>query len=410
MNPTDSYLALDLGTTTLAGRLVDASGQTLAESRLLNPQRELGSDVIRRLEAAHKGEGEHLQRLLVDGIEHLLAELLSLSGLPRESLRGAAAAANPAISHLLRRLPVDAILFPPHRPRHPEGALLDPAELALDLPVPLYLFPQVSGYVGGDLVAFLFACPPPAAVTLYIDVGTNGEMALFADGRWWVTSVPAGPAFEGAGIACGMAATPGAIRGVRVEEDALHLLTVSDRPPLGICGSGLVEAVAAALEGGLMDRHGTLLDSERVTTNLARYLAPDGVGYALRLYRDAARELRLTQTDIRAFQLAKGAVRAGIDCLLARAGVAAEQVGAVLLTGSFGLFLAPEALKKVAMLPETMVDKVRFVPAGALLGTVRYLLEPEAATRLESLVQSLKPYPLSGTPAFETAFLHAIDF
>ncbi|MDX9709276.1 MAG: ASKHA domain-containing protein [Trichloromonas sp.] len=410
MNPSDSYLALDLGTTTLAGRLVDASGQTLAESRRLNPQRELGSDVIRRLEAARAGEGERLQRLLVEGIEQLLAELLSLSGSPRESLRGAAAAANPAISHLLRRLPVDAILFPPHRPRHPQGALLDPAELALDLPVPLYLFPLVSGYVGGDLVAFLFACPPPEAVTLYIDVGTNGEMALFADGRWWVTSVPAGPAFEGAGIACGMAATPGAIRGVRIAGDALRLLTVSDRPPLGICGSGLVEAVAAALEGGLMDRHGTLVAPERVATNLARYVIPDGAGHALRLYRDAARELRLTQPDIRAFQLAKGAVRAGIDCLLGRAGVAAEQAGAVLLTGSFGLSLAPEALKKVAMLPENMVDRVRFVPAGALLGTVRYLLEPGAATRLESLVKNLTPYPLSGTPAFETAFLHAIDF
>lgn len=410
MNPSDSYLALDLGTTTLAGRLLDASGRTLAESRLLNPQRELGSDVIRRLEAAQKGEGERLQRLLVAGIDRLLTELLRLSGLRREAVRGAAVAANPAISHLLRRLPVDSLIFPPHRPRHPEGALLDPAELGLDLPVPLYLFPQVSGYVGGDLVAFLFACPPPEAVTLYIDVGTNGEMALFADGRWWVTSVPAGPAFEGAEIACGMAATPGAIHGVRVVDDSLRLLTVDDLPPLGICGSGLVEAVVAALDGGLMDRHGTLRDPERVTTNLARYLVADGEGYALCLYRDAARELRLTQADIRAFQLAKGAVRAGIDCLLGRAGVAAGQVGAIILTGSFGLSLAPEALKKVAMLPENMVDRVRFVPAGALLGTVRYLLEAGAATRLESLVKSLTPYPLSGTPAFETAFLHAIDF
>ncbi|MDY0269290.1 ASKHA domain-containing protein [Trichloromonas sp.] len=410
MNPSDSYLALDLGTTTLAGRLVDASGRTLAESRLLNPQRELGSDVIRRLEAARAGEGERLQGLLVTGIDRLLAELLSLSGRPRQSLRGAAAAANPAISHLLRRLSVDAILFPPHRPRHPEGALLDPAELGLDLPVPLYLFPLVSGYVGGDLVAFLFACPPPETTSLYIDVGTNGEMALFAEGRWWVTSVPAGPAFEGDGIACGMAATPGAIRGVRIEGDVLRLLTVADRPPLGLCGSGLVAAVAAALDGGLMDRHGTFLDPDAVETNLARYLVANGEGPSLRLYRDAARELRLTQDDIRAFQLAKGAVRAGVDCLLGRAKVAAGEVGAVILTGSFGLSLAPAALKKVAMLPENMVDRVRFVPAGALSGTVRYLLEPDAATRLESLVKSLTPYPLSGTPAFEKAFLHALDF
>ena len=144
------------------------------------------------------------------------------------------------------------------------------------MPVPLYLFPLVSGYVGGDLVAFLFACPPSKATTLYIDIGTNGEMALYEDGRWWVTSVPAGPAFEGGEIACGMAAVSGAVNRVRVEDDALRLATIGNRPPLGICGSGLVETIAAALDGGLIDRNGTIVAPDTVTTNLARYIVDDG--------------------------------------------------------------------------------------------------------------------------------------
>jgi len=410
MSSVDLHLAIDLGTTTLAGRLLDDEGKSLAEARCFNPQRELGDDVIRRLEAALSGAGERLQRLLVDGIETLLTELLGAAGVQRNRIKSAAAAGNSAISHLLRRLPVESILFPPHRPRHPEAVLLDPVELFLNLPVPLYLFPLVSGYVGGDLVAFLFACSPSSATTLYIDIGTNGEMALYEDGRWWVTSVPAGPAFEGGEIACGMAAVPGAVNRVRVEGDALRLETLGNRPPLGICGSGLVETIAAALEGGLVDRNGTIVAPDTVSTNLERYVVDDGEERVLRLYRDATRELRLSQGDIRAFQLAKGAVRAGVECLLQRAGTEPELVDEVIVTGAFGFSLRPEALKKVAMVPGNMLDRVRFIPAGALEGVSRFLRETQAAARLESLVKSLTPYPLSGTPAFEKAFMQALNF
>lgn len=410
MTQTDVRLAFDLGTTTLAGYLVAADGTVLAEARLPNPQRDFGSDVIRRLESALAGEGERLQRLLLDGMETLIDNLLRQTGCRRADVSAAAAAANSAICHLLRRLPVAPLLFPPHRPRHPEAVLLAASELPLDLPVPLFLFPLVSGYVGGDLVAFLFGCPAPAVTTLYIDVGTNAEMALCSADRWWVTSVPAGPAFEGGEIACGMAALPEAVCRVSLEGDSLRLETVGGRSPAGVCGSGLVEVVAAALAGGLIDLHGAIVDPARVTTNLSRYIVETATGRALRLYRDARVDLLLTQQDVRNFQLAKGAVRAGVDCLLQRAGLVAAQVAEVVMTGAFGFSLAPQTLKKVAMLPESMVEKVRFMPAGALAGVVRLLSEPEAIASLDALVGALTPYPLSGTPAFEKAFLQAIDF
>jgi uncharacterized 2Fe-2S/4Fe-4S cluster protein (DUF4445 family) len=407
---TEILLALDLGTTTLAGRLLDRNGAVLAEARAPNPQAALGSDIIRRLEAARSGEGGRLQRLLLDGIEALLAELLRQAGAPRAAVAAAAAAGNPGICHLLRNLPVDPILFPPHRPRDRQGVFLDPAGLDLDLPVPLYLFPLVSGYAGGDLVAFLYGQLPAAPGSLFVDVGTNGELALFDGARWWATSVAAGPAFEGGEIACGMPALPGAVEGVRIAGDALRLAVIGGGRPLGVCGTGLVEAVAAALEGGLVDRTGRIVTPAEVPTNLARHITETPAGRALRLYRDAAGELLLSQEEIRRFQLAKGALRAGAECLLARAGVEPGAVREVVVTGAFGLSLRPAALKRVAMLPANMIDNVRFVPGGALAGVGRLLLDPAGPQRVQELAGAIQPHPLSGTPAFEKAFLHSLDF
>ncbi len=282
--------------------------------------------------------------------------------------------------------------------------------MGFDLPVPLYLFPLVSGYVGGDLVAFLHAEGQGPAGSLYIDIGTNGEMAIFAGSRWWATSVAAGPAFEGGEIACGMAARPGAVEAVAVAGDRLRLRVIGGGVPRGLCGSGLLSAVAAALDGGLLDAGGAILPAASISTNLSRYIVDAPGGRALRLYRDAAVDLLLTQEDIRNFQLAKGALRAGIDCLLERAGLVSNDVRQVVVTGAFGLSLPPADLKKVAMLPAGMIDKVRFSPGGALAGVGRFLAAAENVQQVQALADAIQPYPLSGTPAFEKAFLRGLEF
>ena len=401
-------LALDLGTTTLAGRLLDSKGAVLAESQAPNPQGEVGADVIRRLEAALEGEGARLQALLAEGINALVAELLRLAGLSSSSVGSAAAAANPAVSYLLRRLPLREILFPPHRPATRDGASLNAADLGLQLSSPLYLFPLVSGYVGGDLVAFLYSQLPAPASTLFLDIGTNGEMALWTGERWWVTSVPAGPAFEGGGVSSGLSARAGAIEDVRIEGDRLRLGVIGDVPPRGICGSGVAAAVAAAREGGLIDEYGTLRDPGEVPTNLARHLLVTPAGGALRLYRDAAVDILLTQEDIRNFQLAKGAIRAGVECLLGRA--ASGLPRQTVVTGAFGLSLPARTLKTVAILPPNMIDRVGFIPGGVLEGLCRFLRAPSGVAEVEALALSLRPLPLSGTPAFEKAFIAGMNF
>ena len=401
-------LALDLGTTTLAGRILDGQGQVLAEGKVENPQRALGADIVRRLEAALAGEGERLQALLADGISALLDELLRSAGAGRASIGAAAAAANPGVTALLGGDDVRPILFPPHRPRNRS---LRPLDLpALQLPVPLTLFPLLSGYVGGDLIACLYGLAAVANRTLVIDLGTNGEMAIGGADGWLATSVPAGPAFEGGEISCGQLATCGAISNVTRVGDRLQLEVLGGGAPTGLAGSGLFAVIAVGIDSGLIDRSGRIVTPAEIDSNLSRYLRPDGRAQALCLYRDAGREIVVTQSDVRAFQLAKGAVRAGIDALLARVGIPVVAVEQVMVTGAFGLSLDRQSLKSVAILPAVVVEKALFIPGGALAGVQRFLLQREGPAELQALTEKMRSYPLSGTPAFERAFLTALDF
>lgn len=404
---TELLLALDLGTTTLAGRLFSADGHLCAEATIFNPQGHYGADVLRRMEASLSGESQALQLALQRGMDDLLTSLLDQCQAHRSSIVRAAAACNTAISCLLQGLPVESLLYPPHRP---------PANLStwlhLDfLPVPLFLFPPVSGYVGGDLVAVLYGASPCDDNSFFVDVGTNGEMALFANGDWWVTSVAAGPAFEGGNIACGMVASAGAITGVSVEDDRMSFQVRGGGLPRGLCGSGLIDLIAVALETGLIANDGTIADVDDLDTNLSRYIGSNDQGRTLCLYRDAKVQLELTQDDVRQFQLAKGAIYAGVECLLARAGIDADQLSAAVVTGALGFSLRRESLEAVSMLPEDVVGKVTFVDGGVVAGVCRYLKQGDSAeSRVQNLAESLRPYPLSGTPHFEQAFVAALNF
>jgi uncharacterized 2Fe-2S/4Fe-4S cluster protein (DUF4445 family) len=390
--------------------LLASDGARLAEGQLPNPQKKFGSDVIRRLEAARDGKGKELQALQVSAIDALVRDLCAQAGVDRSAIVAAAAAANPAITTLLRDLPADPILFPPYKPADVSAVDFDLQAVGLNGLPPLFLFPLINGFVGGDLIAFLFSQPIPKAPTLYIDVGTNAEMALYDGKRWQVTSVAAGPAFEGEGVTSGMPYGVGAITAVRAVDGRLAFDVAGGSVPVGLCGSGLAEAIATALNEGLIDSHGTIVDPDQVKTGFSRYLKRGADGAELQLYRDAAHHIVITQQDLRNFQLAKAAVKAGVECLLDRASLNETEIEQVVLTGAFGFSLAPEVLKRVDMIPANMVDRVRFEPVGALSGVCRFLLERAGREQLEALASQLKPYPLSGTPAFEKAFIAAIDF
>ena len=403
-------LGLDLGTTSLVGRLWLSDGQVVAEASVANPQQEYGADVILRLAAAMAGQSEDLQRLLVTGINSLVDELLRQVAGEQQQISAAAAAANPAISLLLAGKSVARLLQPPHRPEYLAGERLDSRGLALNISVPLGLLPLVNGFVGGDLLAVLLGNPPDERPTLYIDLGTNAELALWDGARWLVTSVAAGPAFEAGNIACGMLHGFGAVSEVALVKERFALSVVGGGAPQGLCGSGLFSLLGSAVQAGLITADGRIRAAAEVDTSLSRYLLADGDSQALQVYRDARTCLRLNQADVRAFQLAKGAVLAGVSCLLRRAGLQSEQLASVRLAGALGGALPSSALKGVAILPENVLEKCRFLPGAVLTGLLPVLQQRTGLAAAQKLALSLNPYPLSGTPAFEKAFLASLDF
>ncbi len=404
-------IALDLGTTTLAGRLLSASGEVLAEAQIANPQREQATDILTRLQKADEDGGESLQALLVEALRSLIATLLADAGCPRQNVAALAAAGNPGMSCLLQNLPVRSLLLPPYKPPYPYKELLciPAAELDLGVPCPLEIFPLAAGFVGGDMVACLFALQDVQPGTLLLDLGTNAELASWDGTRWWVTSAAAGPAFEGGNIGAGMILTDGAVTDVRLINDSLQLSVAGKGSPRGLCGSGLAALVAAARQGGLIDVSGRIRSAAEVETNLGRYLVEQNGAWGIRFHRDASSALLLTQDDLRNFQLAKGAVRAGTEVLLDRAGFTPESVSRVLVTGALGTALPVEVLKRVALLPEAMLDKTSFVANGVLAGLQAYLTGTDPQQRLAALMTKIQPLPMSGTPAFEKHFLAALE-
>lgn len=403
-------LGFDLGTTSLIGRLWTEDGQVVADASLANPQQEYGADVIARMEAALGGQAAELQRLLVDGINLLVADLLVQVDAGAEQISAAAAAANPAISLLLAGQSVERVLRPPYRPDYLAGKLLESQPLGVNLQVPLYLLPLVSGYVGGDLLAVLLGSQPDTRPTLYVDLGTNAELALWDGEGWLVSSVAAGPAFEAGNLSCGMRYGFGAVTEIGIVRDRFTFTVAGGGMPKGICGSGLFSLLSCALQAGLITADGRIRSANEIDSNLARYLVADGEAYALQIYRDARTCLRLTQDDVRAFQLAKGAVLAGVNCLLERKGIGDDQLASVRIAGALGGALPTSALKGVAMLPEIVLEKCRFLPGVVLTGLLTVLQHQEGRESAKKLASRLNPYPLSGTPAFEKAFIASLDF
>ena len=261
------HIAIDLGTTTLSGSMLDSSGAVLATAKALNPQQELGVDILARLDAARNGQGKKLQDLLVKQLHRLVARVLDIAGRLPEDVVGIAAAGNPGISCLLRNAPVDALLFPPHKTPFKNLQKISPAEIDVGLSARMELLPSVSGFVGGDLVACLLAIADQKPGTLMIDLGTNAELAVWDGRRWLVASAAAGPAFEAGNISAGMLHSAGAVTDVRLDGDRLKLTVADGGQPCGLCGSGLVALVAAAHRGGLIEASGRILSADEVETN-----------------------------------------------------------------------------------------------------------------------------------------------
>jgi len=415
-------LALDIGTTTVVGAVVDLNtGAVAAVQSTLNGQAPYGADVISRSSyTMMEPDGlATLQTRIVDTINTLFDRLLAASNVARENVYEAVVVGNATMLHLLLGIDPEPISVAPFIPAIEESITLPASEIGLRLhpQARLSTLPHLGAYVGADIVAGVLATglarEKDEKVRLYIDVGTNGEIVLGSTRKTIATAAPAGPAFEGAQIKCGMRASDGAIEGVQVGAD-VHLQIIGAAPrPIGICGSGLVDAVAELVRVGLVDASGKLLRPEEARGNFSHALVNRLVEVnGVRAFLLSAPEdnIVLTQPDIRALQFAKGAIAAGVDVLMQQLGVTAQDLHEVLLAGSFGSYINPASARTIGLVPWVPVERIVAVGNAAGEGAKIALLsfrEREAAKRIPEFIEYVE---LSGRPEFNDIFTEALGF
>ena len=412
-------LALDLGTSTLAGSVVDLStGSRLAAGTLRNPLAPWGADLGERLAAAADPEVfPRMVEALREGVLEGARGWCASAGGELGNLRGATAGGNGVLTALYLGLSPRSLARTPFVPPCREGMERDPIALGLPFPGVLRVFPGIGGFVGGDATALLLALEalPPAGIRVAVDLGTNGEVLLVLPGKVLGTSAAAGPAFEGGRISCGCPAVAGAVRGVRFTPRGLRVETVGDRKPRGLCGSGLLSLAARLGEAEALDPFGRLREPGEVDPSLrdrlVRLPSPVPGGHPLRAFRFCDDPpLYLTQGDLRELRLATGALRAALEVTLLRGGVREEQVEECVLAGAFGAGISREDAVRAGVLPQAWEGRIRVLGAGALLGLERALREGDRAwDRVRDLARRAEHIPLEGDRDFEARFLRALS-
>ena len=421
-------IAFDLGTTTVVATLLDLStGTPMAVSSMLSKQQPFGADVISRISAVML-EPDNLERLTDlahSSLSELAGEVCAEAGIDPLDVYEVAVAGNATMTHLALGIDPEPLGVAPFI----LSARLLPEILAADLGLAVHpraravVFPAFGAYVGGDITAGLLASGMnrDARIRLFIDIGTNCEIVLGS--REWLlaTAAPAGPAFEGAAIRCGMRAADGAIEGVVLDpaaETGVSLQVIGDAKPEGLCGSGLVDAVASLIGTGLLDHSGRFIpdeDAARIAPVLAARLVKlkDERVFVLHWRGepgDVADSIFLTQRDVRELQFAKAAIASGWSVLLEEAGLTAADVQQVLLAGSFGSYLSPASAIQLGLVPKLGV--LRVVSAGNVAGEgakMALLSVRERAAAL-ALLEEVRYVELSDRPDFNDSFVEQLQF
>ena len=404
-------IALDIGTTTIAALSVDLStGAELKTASVPNPQVRWGPDLLSRVNAI-AGEPALLKELsaeLVSACNGIIASIADAG-----DVKEITAAGNTVMEHILLNVSPAPLGKVPYKPAFKEARRLSAAQAGFDVgrEVELYTFPLIGGFVGGDAVAVALSLGMERTerIILAIDIGTNSEIMFSAKGALTATSAAAGPAFEASELSSGMTAAPGAIRGVEIDGDHVTLDVIGGVAAKGVCGSGLVAGAAALIRAGVIEASGRIKDSTEIDNNLSTRIKSDGEENRFILFKGASAEITFTQKDIRALQVAKSAIRAGVSILLKKAGLRNDQVEAVYIAGAFGSKLDPGGLSAIGLIDDAWADKIEFIGDAALKGAA-LALSDTAKSSAEELARSVKYVSLSGSKHFEGEFISNMDF
>lgn len=378
--------AVDIGTTTVAVKLYDLStGECLGAGAAPNPQAAVAADVMGRMDAAMHGHAASLQQMISDTVRSLLCQASPNGKLP-DSLQ-TVITGNTTMLYLLCGHDTTPLSRAPFRADHLFGT-----DTPLPfLPSPAYLPPCMNAFVGADITCAVLASGmcDRAESALLCDIGTNGELALWKNGILYVTSTAAGPAFEGAGIVCGCGSIPGAVDRVWVEEGQLRIHTIADAAPVGLCGSGVIDAVAAGLVIAAIDESGAMEEEMP--------LSPDGI-------------VALHPQDVRAVQLAKAAIAAGIDTLLEISHTVPEEIAALYIAGGFGSHLDLAHAADIGLLPRELICRAVILGNAALSGAAMSLTAPAARDRLAQIASLSQHVNLGGDPRFSHHYIDRMIF
>lgn len=421
-------VAVDIGTTTVVASLLDLSrGDALATASATNPQNIYGADVISRItHATTRPRGtRELQERVIEAINALLDDLIRRAGIGREQIRALTVVGNTTMTHLFLGVRPDGLSRAPYEATFTEARTVRAGDLGLAVPptADVHVLPGIGGFLGADTVAVALATrlQELPGWTLALDIGTNGELLLAGDGRIWATSTAAGPAFEGAQISSGMRAVAGAIERVRLGDDDIVLQVIGGGPPLGICGSGLIDAVAALLQSGVLDPSGRLRTADELAgappALRDRVIRVDGQN-AFVLARAAdgpgpgaeAGPVLLTQGDIRQLQLGKGAILAGARLLLREVGIEESRLDRVLLAGAFGNYIDPASARRIGLLPDVPLSRIVPVGNAAGAGAQEAALSRRRRRQAEELARAIVHVPLAERPEFQGEFVRAMRF
>lgn len=416
-------VAFDLGTTTVVGTLLDlVTGQERGVASTLNSQIPFGDDVLTRILRIRENplRLSDLQAAAVHSLNEIVAALCRQASVAPETICDATLAGNTTMQQIVCGLDPSALGELPFTPVFARSLAISAACIGLRIhpSARLHVFPQVGGFVGGDTVAGMLAAgfDRLQKPTLLVDIGTNGEIALLHNNQILCASTAAGPAFEGARIAQGMRATAGAIEKVLVKDGDLHINVIGNVPAAGLCGTALIDTVAEMLRHGLLETTGRLLPPDELPATVPDALRRRVVclGDDVRLVLSPAEgrqgEVCLIQRDIRELQLASGAIRAGVETLLQRAGITAADLDAVLLAGAFGNFIRRNNAQRIGLFPPLPHERIRFIGNASSMGAKMALLSVHERACAEALRRQSVHVDLSADATFQNAFSQAMLF
>ena len=414
-------LALDVGTTSVIGYLVDLiSGEPVCTVPGLNPQAVFGGDLMSRIAFAMEDPANvrKLRSRLITFINDQIGEACKQGGIKREQIYKVLVVGNSCMHHLFLGIDPKYLGRAPYAPALRSAYSCTARDVGLKVAdgARLFMLPLVAGFVGADTLAMILSThiDDGDQVRVAVDIGTNAEAVMGGPDRLSACSSPAGPALEGAQIRCGMRAAAGAIDRVSVDKD-IHIQTIGGQPPIGVCGSGLVDAISALLDAGVLAPSGRMIAQRTLPSAIDKRLRVDDedIPEFVLVWADegaAGKDLVLSQADIREMQLAKAAIKSGVSILQVHMDVDDDDIGELMLAGAFGNYLGMRSVRRIGLIPDLPPSRVRFVANAAGLGAQMALLSEPERHRAEMLGEQIEHVTLATHPDFQKIFIAAIAF